>query len=127
MKGVDIRFANLDTNHDGFITKAELDAAEVRTVQQLTAARNQRLREEFTRLDTNKDGKLSFEEFIAAAPPFHPRQSPDQLVQQYDANHDGKISTDEFRAPEIAKFSKFDLNHDGMVTPEEAQKVNGGK
>ena len=127
LKSIDTRFGNIDANHDGFLTSAELAAAEVRIEQQLTAARTQRLRAEFTQLDTNKDGKLSFDEFIAAAPPFKPRETPAQIIQQIDANKDGKISAAEFRANQMAPFNKLDLNHDGVLTPEEAQKANGGK
>jgi hypothetical protein len=125
MKIIDARFAAIDTNHDGVVSKAELAAAEQKLVQQLTAARNQKMREEFNKLDTNKDGKLTFDEFMAAAPPVRAAQTPDQIIQALDKNHDGKISADEFRAPEIVKFDKADANHDGIVTPDEARAAAG--
>jgi len=127
LKTVDGRFGAIDTNHDGVLTKAELSAAEDKMAQQLTAARNQRMREEFNKLDTNKDGKLSFDEFMAAAPPVRAAQTPDQIIQALDKNHDGKISADEFRAPEIARFLKVDANHDGIVTPDEVKAAAGRK
>ena len=127
LKAIDSRFGAIDANHDGIVTKAELAAIEAQVAQQLTTARNQKMRDEFNKLDTNKDGKLSLDEFMAAAPPIRAAQTPDQIIQQLDKNHDGKISADEFRAPEIAKFSKVDANHDGIVTPAEVQAAAGRK
>jgi len=120
-KTVDGHFAQLDTNHDGVLTKAELAVEQQRELAQAKAAIEQQMRASFNQLDTNKDGKLSFEEFLAMAPALKATESPDQLLQRLDTNHDGKISAAEFRAPEIAKFDKADINHDGIVTPAEAQ------
>jgi Ca2+-binding EF-hand superfamily protein len=127
LKSVTQRFTDIDTNHDGVVTKQELAVAEAKLAQQLTAARDQKMRAEFSQLDTNHDGKLSLEEFMAAAPQVRAAQTPDQIIQQLDTNHDGTISADEFRAPEIAKFNKVDANHDGIVTPAEIQAAAGKK
>src|SRR5205085_9923791 len=127
VKAIDSRFGAIDSNHDGIITKAELGAAEQKVGQQLTTARNQKMREEFNKLDTNKDGKLSFDEFMAAAPPVRAAQTPDQIIQMYDKNKDGKVSADEFRAPELVKFEKVDTNHDGIASLEEIKASAGRK
>jgi Ca2+-binding EF-hand superfamily protein len=111
IKKIDAGFAALDTNHDGFLSPAELQAAQTRTIQQ-------RLLGQFKQLDTNHDGQLSFAEFAAAA---HPNVSVEQLVQRLDTNHDGKVSADEFHAPQLATFNNLDANHDGVVTPAEIQ------
>jgi Ca2+-binding EF-hand superfamily protein len=120
-KTVDTHFAQLDANHDGVLTKAELATEQQRELAQAKAAVQQQMRARFNQLDTNKDGKLSFEEFVAMAPALKATESPDQLLQRLDANHDGKVTAAEFRGPEIAKFDKADANHDGVVTPAEAQ------
>lgn len=121
IKTVDAHFAQLDANHDGILTKAELAAEQQRELAQAKAAVEKQMRARFNQLDTNKDGQLSFQEFLAMAPALKATESPDQLLQRLDANHDGKVTAAEFRGPEIAKFDKADANHDGVVTPAEAQ------
>ena len=125
VKGVDARFGNIDGNHDGFIPPAELLAIETKVAQQLTAARNQASRTQFSHADTNKDGKLSIEEFLAAQPAIKARETPAQLMQVLDGNKDGKISADEFRNNQMGSFNKLDANHDGTVTPDEVRKGVG--
>ena len=124
LKSVDVRFNNMDTNHDGKVTKDELGAELQRELQQASAGIGRQLEAKFHQLDTNKDGQLSLREFMAAAPALHANESPDQMLQQLDANHDGKITVDEFRSPEIAKFNRLDANHDGVVTPAEIQAAS---
>lgn len=120
-KTVDAHFAQLDANHDGVVTKAELASEQQRELAQAKAAIEQQMRARFNQLDTNKDGQLSFQEFLAMAPALKATESPDQILQRLDTNHDGKITAAEFRAPELAKFDKADTNHDGIVTPAEAE------
>jgi Ca2+-binding EF-hand superfamily protein len=116
IKKLDVGFAAVDTNHDGVWTKAELETAQARSVQQ-------RLQAEFKQLDTNHDGQLSFQEFAAAA---HINVNAEQMLQKVDTNHDGKVTADEFRAPQLANFAKIDANHDGVVTPDEVRKAMSG-
>jgi hypothetical protein len=125
VKTVDTRFNSADTNHDGFVTKAEMVAQAQRDVEAANARIKQQLEASFNRLDTNHDGKLTLQEFLGAAPAMHVSETPDQLLARLDTNHDGKISAEEFRAPELAKFNKVDANHDGIVTPQEIQAAAG--
>jgi Ca2+-binding EF-hand superfamily protein len=113
IKKLDAGFAAVDANHDGVWTKAELETAQARSVQQ-------RLQAEFKQLDTNHDGQLSFQEFAAAA---HVNVNAEQMLQKVDTNRDGKVTADEFRAPQLANFAKIDANHDGVVTPDEVRKA----
>jgi Ca2+-binding EF-hand superfamily protein len=103
-------FARLDTDRDGFITKAEADAAK----QSWSEKRHQRMEHRgsamFDRFDTNKDGVVT----RAEAEPFFasrqvdiahvepgdskPRRNWDALISRHDANKDGAISRAEFEA-----------------------------
>jgi hypothetical protein len=125
VRTVDGHFNGADANHDGFLSRAELQAQEERDLATSKARVNQELQNSFNRLDTNHDGKLSLQEFMAAAPALKPAETPEQMIARLDTNHDGKISAEEYRAPELAKFNKVDANHDGIVTPQEIQAARG--
>ena len=118
-------FSGADTNHDGFISKAELQAQQQRDLEGAKNRINQQIAAKFAQLDTNHDGKLSLQEFLGAAPALKVGETVDQMIARLDANHDGKISSAEYRGPEENKFNKVDANHDGIVTPQEIQAAGG--
>ena len=120
----DNAFATNDTNHDGFISLGEMQAAQARDLQRVQGAARAKLQAEFKALDTNHDGQLSVAEFVAVAR-IRANQTPEQALQQLDPNHDGKISAAEFRASRLQQFEKADTNHDGIVTPQEATALQG--
>jgi hypothetical protein len=47
----------------------------------------------FDAMDTNKDGKVSKDEFLAAP---HQRDNPEQMFKAMDVNGDGYLTRDEF-------------------------------
>ncbi len=118
-KGIDTRFAQMDTNHDGFLSKDEVAAMQTKALQAATAEQNKRLEAEFKKLDTDKNGSLSLAEFKAAARPFRASETPAQMLAKLDANKDGKISAAEYRNPPMTNFDRMDTNHDGVVTAAE--------
>ena len=120
-------FGEMDTNHDGYLSAAELQAAQGKALQEVQAALRARIQAQFKALDTNKDGQLSLAEFSAAIPSVKTNETAEQILQKLDTNHDGKVSPEEFRAPRLAQFDKADLNHDGTVTPDEERRARGGK
>lgn len=122
IKTLDAKFAAADTDHDGSLSLAEIQAAEARDLQAAQARRKAQIEAEFRRLDTNKDGQLSLAEFSAAIPDVRASETPQQILQRYDANHDGKVSPEEFRSPQLRAFDAADLNHDGVVTPDELRR-----
>lgn len=64
----------------------------------------------FERLDKNKDGYLTPDEF---------RRDGAQRVARRDVNGDGKLSRSELVEGALARFDRLDTNHDGQVTPQE--------
>jgi Ca2+-binding EF-hand superfamily protein len=118
-KNIDSRFAALDTNKDGSVSKAEIAAAQASALKQAQAVEEQRLEAEFKKLDTNHDNQLSLAEFKAAAPSVSAAETPDQMLAALDTNKDGKISAAEYRAQPLANFDRADANHDGILTAQE--------
>jgi Ca2+-binding EF-hand superfamily protein len=116
---LDERFAALDTNKDGVITKDELQAA-----------RKARHDARFARLDKDGNGSISREEFDAGhdRPGKHRRGGARHGGPgghggfgqgMFDGNKDGKITKEEFQSRALARFDRLDTNHDGVVTADE--------
>ena len=126
-------FARLDTNRDGFLVKAEADAARAAVQGQRAQRRAERAQrvaqraprdgsQAFDRLDVNKDGSISRAEFDAT------RQ---QRMARRDRNGDGRPDA---RAPGMRRmmamrgmgamhgrmFEMADANRDGRVSLQEA-------
>ncbi len=142
------RFAQLDTDHDGVLTRAELDAARASMVKQ-------RRDRQFAGLDANKDGVISRDEFDAGGPPHGAPGAPGmggpppaggaapgmwrgrmkgggmggmgamammmgpRWFDRADADHDGRLTLAEAKAAALALFDRVDTNHDGTISPEE--------
>lgn len=121
------KFAHLDSNHDGAITRDEAGAAP-------------QLSSRFDEVDADRDGRLTPAELKAYAKTH--RKDPSEKAgkagkagkvgmtggfDQMDTNHDGVVTRDEIAAnPKMAKrFDAADANHDGRVTPEEYQAFRG--
>jgi Ca2+-binding EF-hand superfamily protein len=147
-------FTHLDANHDGFITKDELEAMHVRMMAMHDASANgvagplamdhQPMRMDpgamFDRMDTNRDGSISRQEFNAAHAQMQERhvmimkdgagrhgggRMAEHLFGMADANHDGRVSLQEAETAALAHFDRIDANHDGKITPEERMQAHG--
>ena len=148
-------FTHLDANHDGFITKDELEAMHVQMMSmhdasakgvtgQPMAMDHQPMRMDpgamFDRIDTNHDGNISRQEFNAAHAQMQERRviimkdgarghggggMAEHLFGMADANHDGRVSLQEAETAALAHFDRIDANHDGKITPEERMQAHG--
>ena len=115
LANADKQFAAMDANHDGILTRAELDNF---ARNQVIGAAMERNKAMFDALDTNHDGKLSREEFAKLIGQL-PAPNTGPLYAKLDPKHSGKVTRDAFRAAALANFNKVDTNHDGVVTPAE--------
>jgi len=144
-------FARLDTNHDGFITKTEVDAMQA----QHSAKAEQRAErfdpaKMFDRLDLNHDGQVTRAEAEAAhsqhavakggQPAVAHATGAGRLFDRADANKDGVVTRAEFDTAAAQMkahmeqagihhgfggrmFEMADVNKDGRVSLAEAQQV----
>lgn len=115
LQNMDADFSRMDSNHDGKLSKAEIEASQQAAALRQIVARNQQI---FRELDKDHNGQLSPAEFeMFHAQPPAPNSAP--MLQHFDANHDGVISQIEFRAGTLANFDRLDSDKDGIVTAAE--------
>jgi Ca2+-binding EF-hand superfamily protein len=130
-------FARLDANRDGFVTKAEADAAlqggRGRLAERAKEKASEGRAQAFDRLDANHDGVISRSEWNAGSS--LPRSAAEgvranrrsramgsftgRLFEMADANRDGRVSLQEAQSAALRHFDTMDANRDGRVTREE--------
>lgn len=96
-----------DFNHDGSITRAEMEKG---------------LHEDFTKADSDRDGQLGESEARAIN---QERWTEDASAASplVDWTHDGTVDFDEFAAAPRSLFSQMDANGDGVLLPQELHPV----
>ena len=100
------------------------------TLEQFQAANGDKL---FARLDTNKDGKISRDEFAAFresnakvdAKATKAGKRGERLFARFDKDKDGSLSRAEANDVLAWRFKRMDTNHDGVLTLEELQAKHG--
>lgn len=122
ISNMDTEFRRMDADHDGFLTRKELE--DYQTAQIISAAQA-RKRALFAALDTDRNGVLSQAEF-ARFPSNEDAPSAAPMLQRFDANRDSKISLVEYRAGTQANFDKLDADKDGVVTAAEMKAAGIG-
>lgn len=117
MQRVDNSFVTVDTNKDGFMDRAEIEAAETKVMSARKSTALRQRETAFRNMDSNKDGSLTLQEYnaaLVAAPLSKPDATP--VLNRLDTNKDGKISLAENRAPSMAQFDRADTNKDGALS-----------
>lgn len=118
---VGAEFGAMDSNKDGSVTTAEVEAWQARTAAEIATARNKAI---FAKLDADKNGSISAAEFAKLGPAVvKPNAAP--LMASVDSNKDGKITKAEHSAAVTARFNQMDTNKDGMLTEAEARASAG--
>jgi hypothetical protein len=158
-------FGRMDPNRDGAITTAEVTEGHAKMAEQMRrkhpggawqgenargiAGHDGPMRDPnaaFDRLDSNKDGSISRDEFAKGREQRFERRMVIQqqgqlgafgeamrgrglhrmggmpggrMIVMADTNHDGKITLPEAEALALQHFDQMDANHDGQVTPDE--------
>jgi hypothetical protein len=124
-------FERMDSNHDGAVTRDELDAyrAARRAARQANAP--ERRERVFAAMDSDKNGQISKGEFDKFAE--SRKQHTGHLTRaglaggdwfsRVDANHDEKVTLDEAQKSAMALFDAADADHNGIVTPEERRQA----
>jgi hypothetical protein len=118
---LDADYADMDTDKDGKVTAAEIDARLVKSAEAKIEMIKKERDAAFAKLDTNSDGTISRSEFDEKAKlPAMKLPDAKPFLDRFDSNKDGAISLDEFRGPTLANFAELDADHDGTVSPAEA-------
>jgi Ca2+-binding EF-hand superfamily protein len=120
MQRLDSGFVTVDANKDGFMDRAEIEAAEAKALTARKAALMRQREEIYRKLDANKDGALSLAEFSApVAAAAIPKANATPVLGRLDTNKDGKVSLAENRTPAMAQFDRADANKDGSLSAAE--------
>jgi len=95
------RFDALDTNHDGVVTQNEFVAKAIA---------------DFRQFDVRGTGKVMASD-IAASPKTQERAArvAERIVKRLDTNGDGVVTLDEFLAAAKQRFARIDKNADGFI------------
>jgi Ca2+-binding EF-hand superfamily protein len=102
-------FGELDANRDGAVIAAEIDA------KVKAGAGKQTL----TRLDRNKDQKISLAEYAGQAGNVSATNNADQQLKTWDSDGNGQITLAEYRGTALSRFDSLDGNKDGTLTAAE--------
>jgi hypothetical protein len=108
------KFAQVDTNHDGVISRDEAAAAP-------------QLASRFDEVDADKDGRVTPAELKNHAKSHRLNNKGAGAFTKLDSNGDGVVTRDEVAAnPKLSrKFEAADMDRDGRVTADEAKAARG--
>ncbi len=129
-------FDRLDTDHDGYVARAEADAATARMHARMAERMKGWRDARFARMDANKDGSISRPEYDAAgaghmamrdgaAPPPAAPGSPPAAAGKHGMMGRGMMAGGMMGHGMMAgaMFDRIDTDHDGRVSRAEAKAV----
>ena len=95
-------FDEMDTNHDGFVSRDEFLAYQ---------------KKRFDEFDTNRDGKVDAKE-IASSPPLMERnlKTAERMIHAWDKNGDGVVTADEYKQDAEDRFARQDKTGSGKIS-----------
>ncbi|MEM6308192.1 MAG: calcium-binding protein [Pseudomonadota bacterium] len=111
-------FADMDTNGDGQISKAELQA--------FMAAK---AADRFAQMDSNQDGSVTRAEIVAMASgdaQSRAERRADKMLDRLDANGNGALETDELKPFENRGdrvFARLDQDDNGSLSEDEFERL----
>jgi len=107
--GMSMSFEEIDTDGNGEVTQAEMEA--------MKAAR-------FSAVDTNGDGVLSLEELTAQGAK-EVAAHAERMLEKRDANGDGVLSQDELSKQRRSgkMFDRMDADNSGSISKEEFEEA----
>ena len=116
---MDGEYRKIDTNKDGQLTRAEVEAFQKAAIAVQVQARQRAV---FVTLDGDRNGQLSLAEFSRV--PVNPQRTNPDVLMRFDTNRDGKVSLIEHRTATLANFDRLDVDKDGVVSLAE---MTGGR
>ena len=116
---MDGEYRKIDTNKDGQLTRAEVEAFQKAAIAVQVQARQRAV---FVTLDGDRNGQLSLAEFSRV--PVNPQRTTPDVLMRFDTNRDGKVSLIEHRTATLANFDRLDVDKDGVVSL--AEMTGGG-
>jgi Secreted protein acidic and rich in cysteine Ca binding region. len=119
LANVEKEFSAMDANKDKKLSKPEIEKFRRAALERQRVARSINL---FNRLDADKNGYLSREEFSHLAAPI-PAINVQPLMTRADANRDQQLSEEEYRASATGDFDRLDINKDGILSAAETTGV----